>query len=359
MWGMKVFSIAIAAAALTKARAAPKFEINVIPRSQMKAKASPGLNSVPSRNPLPAFQGPFVSSLEPLPCIHEKRNIQGGKAYMLDLCLLTNVTIKVMIEESARVKVKSMESHMEGGDDDSATMEDPVSEEKLGPPISTILGIFRGWQMDPITMSYKNMVYDDGDRCMDTHHYSVIVELIPSDSVESSPKLFGLIKTGMCSFKASLLMYVSEDDRFTKQGIHTPGVVDISDARASLPVICGEMNCQYGAITKRLRDLSDEIRDIQVMITKGLLTERSASFNMTLEASKNTLGSTSRILERSLDLLHDVEDLQLTLIKRFSVKEDAAKTRFAGQEAEQRNQKEDINLPDGLDRVEEQGRAVA
>lgn len=122
-----------------------------------------------------------------------------------------------------------------------------------------ICSIFRGWHIDPITLNYKYMIYDDGDECMDDDHYSMTVELIPSSNPESDTKLYGLKKTGMCTFKASLLIYVPEEVRVAGQGIHTPGVVDISDAEASLPVICGKMKCRYGDISKRVRDLSDQV----------------------------------------------------------------------------------------------------
>ncbi|KAF1777191.1 hypothetical protein GQ600_27710 [Phytophthora cactorum] len=218
---------------------------------------------------------PFVDNLESLPCVHEEREMQEGKAYTLDLCLLANVTIEAKIEKKVEVEmevtvgvpddslvmddVTEAPDSTEDGDDATEKLLDPVSEEKE-PEIPTILGIFRGWQIDPITLNYKYMVYDDGDDCMDNDHYSMVVELIPSSNPESDTKLYGLKKTGMCTFKASLLTYVPEGDRLAGQGIHTPGVVDISDAGASLPVICGKMKCRYGDISKRVRDLSDQLK---------------------------------------------------------------------------------------------------
>jgi hypothetical protein len=137
-----------------------------------------------------------------------------------------------------------------------------------------VRSIFRGWHIDPITMNYKYMIYDDGDECMDDDHYSMAVELVPSSNPESNTKLYGLKKTGKCTFKASLLIYVPEEDRVAAQGIHTPGVVDISDAEASLPVICGRMKCRYGDISKRVRDLSDQVTSNSVP-NKGWRVEMS------------------------------------------------------------------------------------
>ena len=103
------------------------------------------------------------------------------------------------------------------------------------------------------------MIYDDGDKCMDNDRYSIHVELIPSNNPYSDTKLFGLKKLDMCVFTASLLTYVPKEDRVAGRGIHTPGVIDISDAEASLPVICGKMKCRYEDISNRVRDLSNQV----------------------------------------------------------------------------------------------------
>lgn len=42
-----------------------------------------------------------------------------------------------------------------------------------------LCSIFRGWHIDPITLKYKYMIYDDGDECKDNDRYSMTVELIP------------------------------------------------------------------------------------------------------------------------------------------------------------------------------------
>ncbi|KAG7393700.1 hypothetical protein PHYPSEUDO_004463 [Phytophthora pseudosyringae] len=337
-----VFAGAMAAVALSSAlcAAAPKVDIKIISRPRPEEEVPPVLIPIPSRDPFPAFQGPFVDNIESLPCVREGREMQEGKAYILDLCLLANVTIEAKIDPRVEVEVKVTEGVPEGpsttedGDDETAKLDDPVSEEKEGPEIPTILGIFRGWKIDPITLNYKYMVYDDGDDCMDNDHYSMMVELVPSSNPESDTKLYGLKKTGMCTFKASLLTYVPEEDRLAGQGIHTPGVVDISGAEASLPVICGKMKCRYGDISKRVRGLSDQIRDVQDTMAKGSVNVNTLFTNMTLEASKNTLESATQILEKSLELFHEIEDLQRSLTNDFLGREDAAKKEIAKQEAE-------------------------
>eukprot|EP00644_Phytophthora_capsici_P000064 jgi/Phyca11/100260/e_gw1.4.743.1 len=344
MLGKLLLASAVAAMALSNSlcEAAPKVDIKIIPRPRLEEDV-PGLVPIPSRDPIPAFQGPFVDNLESLACVHEEREMQEGKAYILDLCLLNNVTIEAKIEKKVEVELEVTdgvpEARVEDDDEDADKLEEP--EEKEEPEIPTILGIFRGWQIDPITLNYKYMVYDDGDDCMDDDHYSMIVELIPSSNPESETKLFGLKKTGMCTFKASLLTYVPEGDRLAGQGIHTPGVVDISDAEASLPVICGKMKCRYGDISKRVRDLSDQIRGVQSTMETGSYKASTLFTNMTLEASKNTLESATQILEKSLELLHEVEDLQQSLTNDFLGREEAAKKEIAEQEAEDKKRQEE------------------
>ncbi|KAL3666553.1 hypothetical protein V7S43_008182 [Phytophthora oleae] len=347
MQGRCLFAGAVAAVALSSSlcEAASKVDIKIIPRPRLEEEVSI-LVPIPSRDPIPAFQGPFVDSLESLACIHEEREMQEGKAYILDLCLLNNVTIGAKIQEKVEVELEVMDgvpeaTSIDDEDEGSAKLEEPVSEEKEEPEIPTILGIFRGWQIDPITLNYKYMVYDDGDDCMDNDHYSMVVELIPSSNPESETKLYGLKKTGMCTFKASLLTYVPEEDRLAGQGIHTPGVVDISDAEASLPVVCGKMKCRYGDISKRVRDLSDQIRAVQATMAKESFKANTLFTNMTLEASKNTLTSATQILEKSLELFHEIEDLQQSLTNDFLGREQTAKKEIAEQEAEDKQRGEE------------------
>lgn len=105
------------------------------------------------------------------------------------------------------------------------------------------------------------MIFDDGDKCMDgDRKYSITVELIPSSDPDFSTKLYGLKSTGMCTFEASLLTFVPNEDRVARQGIHTPGVVDISSAEAVLPEICGKMKCSYEKIARRVYDLSVQVQ---------------------------------------------------------------------------------------------------
>ncbi|KAE9344721.1 hypothetical protein PF008_g9098 [Phytophthora fragariae] len=346
MRGRSVFAGAALAVALGSAlcAGAPKVDIRIIPRPRPEPEVPLVLLPIPSRDPLPAFQGPFVKELESLPCIHEEREMQKGKAYTLDLCHLANVTIVAKIEKKVEEEVEVELEMTEGAPEVPSTAEgdeDSESEEEKESEIPTILGIFRGWHIDPITLKYKYMIYDDGDECMDNDHYSMTVELIPSSNPESDTKLYGLKKTGMCTFQASLLTFVPDEDRIAAQGIHTPGVVDISDAESSLPVICGKMKCRYGHISKRVRDLSDQIRVAQATMAEGASDESTLFTNMTLAASRNTLESATHILEKSLELFHEIEDLQRSLTNDFLGREEVAKKEIAAQEDEEKKREEE------------------
>ncbi|GMF41929.1 unnamed protein product [Phytophthora fragariaefolia] len=274
--------------------------------------------------------------------------MQKGKAYTLDLCHLANVTIVAKIDEKTKEEEKvQVEMEMTDGSPEApnATEEDEEdlgSQEKDDSEVPTILGIFRGWHIDPITLTYKYMIYDDGDECTDNDHYSMTVELVPSSNPESDTKLYGLKKTGMCTFKASLLTFVPEEDRVAEHGIHTPGVVDISDVESSLPVICGRMKCRYGDISKRVRDLSDQIRVVQRAMADGPSAESTLFTNMTLESSKNTLESATHILKKSLELFHDIEALQRSLTNDFLGREAAAKKEIEAEEGKDKEREEEI-----------------
>ncbi|KAI9906232.1 hypothetical protein PsorP6_003867 [Peronosclerospora sorghi] len=212
-----------------------------------------------------------------------------------------------------------------------------------GPVLTRLnFSIFRGWHIDPITLSYKYMIYDDGDKCMDNDRYSTTIELIPSNNPLLESKLYQLKKTGMCTFRTSLLTYVPEESRVASHGIHTPGVIDISSANESLPVICGKMKCRYEDVAKHVRDLSNQvlsshktISSIRAMIVKGSAEPTTLVTNMTLEASKDTLKLSAQVVEKSLELIHEMEDLQRSLTDDFLEREESAKKEVAEQNAEE------------------------
>ncbi|CAI5729325.1 unnamed protein product [Peronospora destructor] len=346
---MRVFVGAVTAMVLSGAlcAGAPRAFIRVIPRPRQEKMDAPVLVPIPSRDPLPAFQGPFVDTMESMPCVQEEREIKPGKTYILDLCVLENVTVTAKMEEEVDEmeeveldvsgSVSKRPDATEGGDDAIAKMKkDPTTEEKEEMETPLILGIFRGWHIDPITLAYKYMIYDDGDKCMDNDHYSIHVELVPSSNPESDTKLFGLKKSGMCMFTASLLTYVPKEDRVAGRGIHTPGVIDISDAETSLPVVCGKMKCRYEDISNRVRDLSNQIRDVRASIVARSSKASTLVTNMTLETSKNALESANQIVEKLLQLFHETEDLQRSLRSDFLERKEVAKEETAEENKEKR-----------------------
>ncbi|CAH0477098.1 unnamed protein product [Peronospora belbahrii] len=335
-----VGAMAAAAMSIVLCAASRRVDIPIITRPRLQEDVTVQV-PIPSRGPLPAFQGPFVDDIESMPCFQEEREVQLGKTYTLNLCVLENVTLSLGLEkkvEEVQLNVNGDVSKppdaIEDGDD---VTEDPTTKEEKESKTSIILGVFRGWHIDPITLSYKYMIYDDGDKCMDNDSYSTKVELIPSSNPESDTKLFGLKKTGMCTFKASVLIYVPQEVRVAGRGIHTPGVIDISSAEASLPVICGKMKCRYEDITKRMRGLSDQIRDVQASIVARSSEANTLFTNMTIEVSKSTLESATQVVERSLELFHEIESLQQSLANNFLEREEAAKKEIAEQDEEEKS----------------------
>ncbi|KAI9908465.1 hypothetical protein PsorP6_003866 [Peronosclerospora sorghi] len=118
--------------------AAPKAGIRIIPRPRVE-EGSPAVVPIPSRDPFPAFQGEYSEMKSP-PCIRDEREVQPGKAYILDLCLLGNVTIEAKItKQEMEIDVTGRVSKSTAGEDDAPAVSS-ASEDKSEPKIPTILG---------------------------------------------------------------------------------------------------------------------------------------------------------------------------------------------------------------------------
>ncbi|RLN90939.1 hypothetical protein BBJ28_00010475 [Nothophytophthora sp. Chile5] len=320
MLGKNVAASALVAVALGSVlcAGAPKVEIRVVPRPRSADEMIEVLVPIPFREPLPPFQEAYAFVDRCF--VNEHKSTQGSNLlvlcrYILDFCHLANVTITKKVDEKVGEKVEielsedAADLPESTGEDDPtiATLEEPVSievvQESNRPEIPKILGIFRGWHVDPITLKYKYMIFDDGDECGDSEgRYSISVELIPSSNKAAQTRVYGLKKVDECKFTATLLTFVADEERLASDGIHTLGVLDISDPAKSLPVICGKMKCRYGDISARVQDTSK-----QVMLSSTLFT------NMTLESSKTMLESAALVLESSLELFHDIEETQRSL----------------------------------------------
>ncbi|RLN88784.1 hypothetical protein BBJ28_00008417 [Nothophytophthora sp. Chile5] len=373
MLGKNVAASALVAVALGSVlcAGAPKVEIRVVPRPRSADEMMEVLVPIPFREPLPPFQvplgvlrihlmtdyscgmlGPFWGDFPSQECIHEGRATMDGEAYILDFCHLANVTITKKVDEKVGEKVEielsedAADLPESTGEDDPtiATLEEPVSievaQEDNRPEIPKILGIFRGWHVDPITLNYKYMIFDDGDECGDSGgRYSISVELIPSSNKAAQTRVYGLKKVDECKFTATLLTFVADEERLASDGIHTLGVLDISDPAKSLPVICGKMKCQYGEISARVQDVSK-----QVMLSSTLFT------NMTLESSKTMLESAALVLESSLELFHDIEETQRSLTGLLLGEEELAAKEIAELDAAAKKLEDsvDASAPDQI-----------
>lgn len=164
---------------------------------------------------------------------------------MVDVCALRNVTAIKQVEEP---KVE---------DGDAPSTPPPAPEKRK------LLGIFRGWKVDPITLQYKQLVFDDGDECSGGERFSFSLELAPSKSELTKPRVVGLEQVDTCKFAGKLVAHVPEQDQVATEGIHTHGVVDISDAAQSLPGICGKMKCNYGEISAQVRHVNLQVRPLR------------------------------------------------------------------------------------------------
>lgn len=126
----------------------------------------------------------------------------------------------------------------------------------------TMCSIYRGWQVDPITMRYKQMLFDDGDECEGTNErMDFLLEIVPTKNKEVKPRFYDFKQVNQCSFSAKLFTYVPPTDIKPFDGIHTSGVLDITDAQETLPQVCGQMMCKYNTISGKVRAVMTQVRN--------------------------------------------------------------------------------------------------
>lgn len=123
-----------------------------------------------------------------------------------------------------------------------------------------LFSVYRGWEIDPITLEYKYMIFTDGDDCDDSgNSYQFELEL-----VRKTPKapvhVFGFKEVEPCVYTAKLAAHLPPQELYAQEGIHSPGVIDISPAQETLPKVCGEMQCKYDTVTNRLLAISNQVR---------------------------------------------------------------------------------------------------
>lgn len=115
--------------------------------------------------------------------------------------------------------------------------------------------------MDPITLRYKQMVFDDGDECGDAGvRMNVALELVTAKNPDTKPRVYDFKQENECSFSAKLLTHVPLADIKASNGIHTPGVLDIIDAKKTLPHVCGQMKCRYNVISSKIQAVMTEVQ---------------------------------------------------------------------------------------------------
>lgn len=202
--------------------------------------------------------------------------------------------------------------------------------------------IFKGWKIDPITLKYKYMEFDDGDLCSGSERFAVTLELVPSKSSDTPARVVDLKQDEMCKFSGKLVAHVPEDERVASQGIHTGGVVDISDATESLPAICGEMKCSYSDLSSYVRHVNQQVggfkqtsntwillivvgcsqvRKLQLFIQEYSVEGTTLRTQYTMESVSSTLQLSASVLNKSLELIGALEEKYNTVTK-FSRHED-------------------------------------
>lgn len=115
--------------------------------------------------------------------------------------------------------------------------------------------------MDPISMRYKHMIFDDGDACGDSgDRAGFALEIVPTKNSDAKTRFYDFKQVGQCSFSAKLFTFVPVAESKPDQGIHTSGVLDISDAQETLPQVCGQMKCSYNTISRKVQGVMGQVR---------------------------------------------------------------------------------------------------
>ncbi|KAF1332005.1 hypothetical protein FI667_g3772, partial [Globisporangium splendens] len=271
--------------------AAPKVGIRIVSRTN-PGEGGATQGPVPFREPVVLFQGlpcTFLSSLR-LTSLSVAQHV----CVLVDFCRLKNVTYVAKKPEAA---------------------EGTEETESAEPQVRKILGIFRGWKIDPVNMRYKYMLFDDGDTCGDSgERMALSVELVPTKNSDTKARFYDFKQVEQCTFSAKLFAFVPVKDIKPEQGIHTSGVLDITDAQETLPQVCGQMTCSYNTITRKVQGVMNQVRHVEKVISGISSVQTPHLANLTLDASKSILRSSNIVLERSLELLDTLEKLQADLL---------------------------------------------
>lgn len=105
------------------------------------------------------------------------------------------------------------------------------------------------------------MAFDDGDECGNSGaRMGFVLEIVSAKNPDTTPRVYGFKQVDECSFSAKLLVHVPIADSKAQSGIHTPGVLDIVDAKETLPHVCGQMKCRYNMISGKIQAVMNEVR---------------------------------------------------------------------------------------------------
>lgn len=177
--------------------------------------------------------------------------------------------------------------------------------------------------MDPITMRYKQMVFDDGDECGEPgQRMSFLLDLVAAKSPSVKPRVYEFRQVDACTFRAKLFTHIPATVSKPYDSVHTPGVLGITDANETLPQVCAQMKCGFNTIMNKVRVVMTEVRQAHDVAAEIASAKTPALANFTLSSSKAILQSSNTVLERSLELLSMLERMQHSLQKQL---EDATK----------------------------------
>ncbi|TMW68654.1 hypothetical protein Poli38472_006122 [Pythium oligandrum] len=312
--------------------AARKVEIRVVPRPVVVPETAAAKEPVPYREPMDPF-GPFSSSYG-LACLKDNKVEMDDKPAFLDFCHLKNITIieeVVKAPEGAEIGVTglqvastdSSQTGSEGNEEADAgseeatetkSEEEPTEVEPPAPPMRKILGIYKGWHIDPIHKNYKHMIFDDGDECTTYgKRNSITAELVPLSDSAAPSRIFGFRKIDECTYFVKVEAYVPDYMQTATQGIHSSGVIDISDPEETINEICSEKKCMYSVIKDKVEAVRQDVETVKQSLEELFSSDSSAVTKMTLDSASAIIKSTTGIMERAIEMLEATENLQHTI----------------------------------------------
>ncbi|GLD95095.1 hypothetical protein PINS_up003720 [Pythium insidiosum] len=300
-----LYSAPLVAVHVPQCDAGSKVQIRVVHRPKPEPSHEEIAGPIPFRAPLDPT-GPFSSYVDAVGCLKDTRFDLDTQSVVLDICHLKNVTFIDVTEGNTEDQGDADESASSSASEDGQGQTDTPQPGAM----RKILGMFRGWKIDPISKHFKYAIFDDGDVCDDSgRRHSISVELVPSNDPNISPHVYDYRQVSQCDHAVRVELYVPTYE-LTANSIHSAGILDLSDPEESLPQVCAEVKCDFSRIAAKVDYVIGEVQGVKNSLDQLIQEEKSSSVSsMTLTSASSIIKSSTEMMERALELLQFVEEL--------------------------------------------------